>query len=319
MKTVKKILLSTTLFGIMTFTFVGFNNSIVVNKTSFLDNRFSIKFAKRLDEMNGEVTFGRMAASLPKFDPSKSLSAVQLKKEEKQVVKGRGLGLSKTPEKKEEPKKIIDIPEPAIVDARGLVLTGGLYDKKPLEKKHVFSGSASVVDGVLEDVSVSLPDGKGFSLNTSDRMVGNVFQYEDTETREIKSGLFYKIKDGHYMITLTDDTNFPGLRLEFKSEEKEPEFDSSWAMSDENHINSEDEYAQQEAQESQVEWNTYTEEINEQAFNDSNKELYNQEFEQAQNYPSDDEIDQAFDEMENEFIDQETVDASQSYGFKFQS
>jgi hypothetical protein len=94
------------------------------------------------------------------------------------------------------------------------------------------------MDGIIEEIDVTLPDGKKFILNTNERMVGNVFQYEDTETREMRSGLIYpvNIKEGKYMITLTDDTNYKGMRLEFKAQ-KGNEFESKdgnkdWAMNE---------------------------------------------------------------------------------------
>ena len=49
-------------------------------------------------------------------------------------------------------------------------------------------------------------------------MVGNVFQYEDTHTGEMKSGLLYEVEKGKkYMVTLANDSQFPGARLEFET------------------------------------------------------------------------------------------------------
>ncbi len=51
-------------------------------------------------------------------------------------------------------------------------------------------------------------------------MAGNVFTYEDAETRERKSGIFYEVKEGTYMINLTNDSKYAGVRMEFTTSVK---------------------------------------------------------------------------------------------------
>ena len=71
--------------------------------------------------------------------------------------------------------------------------------------------------------------------------MGNVFKYEDSETREMKSGMFYEVKKGTYMVTLTNDSQFPGTRLEFKAGEAEVAYSDdhytaqeSWDLDEQN-------------------------------------------------------------------------------------
>ena len=242
MRTFKKALLVMGSFGVVGFFAIGTMNSIVVNKGAFFKNEFNIKFAKRLDDLNGEVVYGRMAASIPKWDPTKSLQKKKLNTAEKLVTAKMFQQKAKDASKKQD-KKIqevvkAEVPEPAIDEARNLSLTGGLFNKKPLVNGKGYSGKANVVNGIIEEIDVVLPGGKRLLINTNDRMVGNVFQYEDTETREMRSGLLYKVKEGQYMVTLTDDTNFAGLRLEFKAEAgtyiEDRNNYSNWAMNDQN-------------------------------------------------------------------------------------
>lgn len=213
MKTIKR-----TFFGVMVVSAIGvfalgsFNSFNINDKTALLKNDLNIKFAKRLDDLTGKVVMGRMAASVPKWDPNKDLrnkkvlsAAFELKtnkKEEKAIVT-------------EVEQK--DIPEPAIVTTPELALTGGIYKQNPLQAGKGYSGSARISDGIVEEVNVTFPDGESLVINTREPMIGNVFQYEDGHTRELKSGLAYPIKDGGFMITLTDDSRFATVRLEFKS------------------------------------------------------------------------------------------------------
>ena len=210
MKAFKKATVWTTTLGILTFLTWGAMNSPVLNKSAFSNNRFNIKFAKRLDEMNGKLIVGRNAASIDRSKWSK-LSVASIKKTIVEIKK----------EKKPVVAKKIETPvaAPAVTDNLELTLTGGLYKKKPLTDKEQFYGSARVADGIIEEVTVGLPDGAEISINTTnERLNGNVFSYEDSQTGELKSGLLYEVKKGVYMVTLTNDSAYPGLRLEFKTE-----------------------------------------------------------------------------------------------------
>lgn len=207
-------------FGVLTIALTGIYNSLQLSPSSY-DQNLGIKFVKRLDEMQGRVVVGRMAASLQKWSP---LDDTQKKVPSIQALRKKVL---KTPKKSvvaQEKVEVADnsdtriIPEPAISEELNLELTQ-VFHKKPLDKKS-FNGYAQTYDGYIQKLVVTLPNGKTINIDTRERMIGNVFQYEDTQTGEPKSGLMYEVKKGEqYMVTLTDDSAYAGLRLGFKTNE----------------------------------------------------------------------------------------------------
>lgn len=218
--------------GALATVILGSYNSMFINNDAFMNQTAGIKFTKRLDEISGKVVIGRMAAS--------SMPWNGLETKNKPIKKNT---IKKAVAKVEKPttKKIATInqPAPAIKGDLDLNLTN-VFHKKPLVAG-TFSGSAKTVDGVIEEIYVNLPNGKSIEINTNDRMMGNVFQYEDTETRVMKSGMFYEVKKGTYMITLTNDSQFKGARLEFKANETEVAYNDdyysaqeSWQMDQQN-------------------------------------------------------------------------------------
>jgi hypothetical protein len=211
--TIRKVTISCSTFVFALLAMTGVYNTVVLNNDSFMAFDSGVKFVKRLDEINGRVTFGRMAAS------AKSWTKLETKKivaQPKKLAKIAPKKVVKKEEfKKEEP---INTPEPAIKGDLDLTVSN-VFFKQPL-KQGAFSGSARTVDGVIEEIYVSLPEGDRIEINTNDRMVGNVFQYEDSQTGDIRSGMFYEVKPGTYMITLTGDKSYKysGVRIEFKAE-----------------------------------------------------------------------------------------------------
>jgi hypothetical protein len=216
MNALKRITVNTTTVAISGLLLMGFYNSVQMNSDAFMQTSTDIRFVKRLDEIKGTITIGRMAASAIKWE---SLSSKKYKNKTKDILTLAAAASAKNVQKvaassSVEQKK--DVPEPAISDDLDMNLSKAFF-KKPL-KPGSYSGSAKTVDGVIEEIYVSLPNGRNIEINTRDRMVGNVFQYEDTQTRELKSGMFYEVKKGTYMITLTNDSQYAGMRLEFKAE-----------------------------------------------------------------------------------------------------
>lgn len=205
MKALKRMTLTS--LGVATVALMasGAYNSMLMGDNSFMTEVSEIKFAKRLDEINGKVVVGRMAASTTWHQ----MQAPKKVEEIKETI------ASQKQESKEEVVQVAEIPEPAITDDLELSLSN-VFHKKPLEKG-AFSGSARTVDGVVEEINVNLPDGNVININTRDRMAGNVFTYEDAETRERKSGIFYEVKEGTYMINLTNDSKYAGVRMEFSA------------------------------------------------------------------------------------------------------
>lgn len=216
MKALKKLTLTITGFGVLGTIVLGSYNSMFVNNVSFMSADSGIKFTKRLDEINGRITIGRMAASAAPWGGSnKKVKKIAVTKKP-ETIKKKAFKVEKPVQK--EAKKVAQNNSqisPAINADLDLKLENVFY-KKPYDKG-TFSGSAKTVDGIIEEIYISMPSGQSIEINTRDRMVGNVFQYEDTETREMKSGMFYEVKKGTYMITLTNDSQFPGARFEFKT------------------------------------------------------------------------------------------------------
>jgi len=188
---------------VMGFAILGAYNTAVVNDDPFVASK-EFKFVKRLDEINGKVIVGRMAAS--------AASWVNLETKE-EVKKVQEVKVAKTETSE------TSVPAPAIKDDLNLKLNKAFF-KEPL-KEGTFAGNARTVDGVIQEVSVTLPTGQVININTRDKMVGNVFTYEDSYTREPRSGMFYEVKKGTYMITLTNDSQFAGTRLEFVAQNGE--------------------------------------------------------------------------------------------------
>lgn len=267
MKALKSLFIYSTILGSIGFFALSSMNSINSNEFSFKKNNLNIKFAKRIDEVHGKITIGRTAASIPKMQPmnkkveSKIVEKVAIVKPAKKYIDmrdiiarkdGANLRAFSGPSNVSDQAKLAqesNVPAPAVRDDLDLQLTGGLYGKQPLENGKDYNGSAKVVDGIIEEVYASFPDGRELKINTGEKMVGNVFEYQDSETSELKSGLFYEVKKGTYMITLTDDTNFAGLRLEFQTQGGETFANDSeaqnWSL---NKQNNNEELAQQESE-----------------------------------------------------------------------
>lgn len=238
MKKLKKFMIGSGLVAAALVGGTGFYNSNQMNDLAVFNQDHGIKFAKRLDEMNGEFIAGNRAAASVPTENWKPLTV----KESKKVAK-------KETVKTESIKEVAsNIPAPAINDLRETKLTAALVNKKALQVGKDVYGTVEVVDGVIESLHVTLPGGNRIDLYANERMVGNVFQYEDTQTGEMKSGLLYEVEKGKkYMVTLANDSQFPGARLEFETNGAEIAYgqdyyekQESWNL---NSQNEEDNYA----------------------------------------------------------------------------
>lgn len=238
MTTLKRATFSISTFSVVALMLLGFYNSVLIKNDSFMAYDSGVKFVKRLDELNGKITHGRMAASTRKWtqlEPKK----VKTKKLIKKVA------AAPAPKEVDKQEKVepVNVPEPAIKGDLDLTVSN-VFIKGPL-KKGSFSGSARTVDGVIEELFVNLPNGDQIAINTRDRMIGNVFQYEDSVTRDMRSGMLYEVKPGTYMVTLTNDSKFKGARIEFVAEggaqvaysDEYYESTQSWGMDNQNNQN----------------------------------------------------------------------------------
>lgn len=221
MNVIKRTLLGTGLVGTAFMVVLASYNTMSIDYTAFTKNDLGIKFSKRLDNITGELVVGRMAASVRKWDAIATAPVAQVAKEIKKEV---------VVEKSQ--------PAPVVEESLSLELTAGFYNNKSLKDNGAFSGSAIVSNGVIESISVNLPNDEVVDVNTlKEPMVGNIFKYEDTATGEARTGLFYEVKKGTYMITLTNDSAYPNMRLELKTDDaietQEVAENSNWNMGNE--------------------------------------------------------------------------------------
>ena len=76
MRTLKRASIGTFIIASALMMVLGGYNSSIVDKSSFFRNDFGIKLAKRLDEIKGEITIGRMAASIPTLKTTSTKIAI---------------------------------------------------------------------------------------------------------------------------------------------------------------------------------------------------------------------------------------------------
>jgi len=215
-----------------------FYNSAALNNDSFMSAKLNLN-NKRLDELNGEVVIGRMAASTRSWD------SLEDKKEVKKVTKIKK-EVAKTTTKEE-----IDPLAPAIQEDLELTLASvklgsnrkGKAKKLNELKEGTFTGSARTSNGYVEEVVVNLPDGRRIDIYSHKQMASNVFEYVDQETGEVKSAMMYESAKNTFTVMLTNDAHYPGTKLEFKTDGSGlgnlgNSDDLNWGMNDQN-INSE--------------------------------------------------------------------------------
>lgn len=214
METTKKAFMGSFIMAAVVAFGIGSYNSVRLNNDAFMANDYGITFSKRLDEVNGKIVIGRMAASVDKTSISQVEESPATIPAQKETV------LAESPVSDNE---VIEEQNPAITDTDPMALTGGLFNGKALKQGDDFSAVTQVRDGIVEGFTLTLPgidEPIDLRINQHDRMQGNVFQYEDIGTGEMKNALMYPVdvEKGIYMITLAADSEFPGMRLEFKVE-----------------------------------------------------------------------------------------------------
>lgn len=253
----------------------GSYNTAVMNDASFMSAATDIKFAKRLDEIKGNVTFGRKAASI-NWQSIKPVVAEEAKEASEAIQ-----AVAKAPVKEQQQVAIVDeVAEPTIKEDMSLTVSSVFY--KGELKSGSFSGSAKTMDGVLEEIRVTMPEGEPIVINTRERMQGNVFQYDDSLTGEPKSGLLYEVTEGNYMITLANDSRYPGVRINLAVEND----DSTYGGNTIANNNAEVVYDQDYYQKTQG-WGMDKQNVNDQFAADQTSERqndsYDQDFQDGQN------------------------------------
>ncbi len=183
------------------FVATGTYNAIVINSDSYI-NHSDVRFVKRLDEAYGVTIKGREIATTVKWhklSPEKKIT----KSEEVEVIPRTTASVE-------------SIPAALVQEQLTLSLVEVINPKK--WQKGItnanFSGSLLANNGVIEELSVYLPDGEGVSVSFSE-MTGNVFEYD--LNGELYSGMMYQVDQSAYMVTLTNGP-LEGTRLRFSSQ-----------------------------------------------------------------------------------------------------
>jgi len=189
------------------FIVTGTYNSVVINSESDLA-RIDARFVKRLDEIHGVTVAGREVAasvSWQKLTPSKVIA-------QKQQIAHR---VSKVESAPTSAPSVDVVPAAAVQEELTLSLVEVINPKKWQNglPSGQFNGSLSTNQGIIEELSVALPNGEGVSVSFSE-MAGNVFEYD--LNGELYSGMMYQVDQNAYMVTLTNGP-LEGTRLRFSS------------------------------------------------------------------------------------------------------
>ena len=200
----KTIALAT--FGLLVL--IGTYNAVVINSDSHLTG-YEVKFVKRLDEVFGVTVAGRKLATETtwhKLSPSKLMP---------QKVEA-AIEVAKTETNTAVPTAEDLIHEAAVQEELSLSLVEVINPKKYQKglQNNQFNGSLASNNGVIESLSVSLPNGEGMSVSFSE-MTGNVFEYD--LNGEIYTGMMYQVDQKAYMVTLTNGP-LEGTRMRFSTE-----------------------------------------------------------------------------------------------------
>jgi hypothetical protein len=192
------------------FVVTGTYNSIVINSESNLASS-DVRFVKRLDELRGITVAGReVAASISwqKLTPNQVAQVKVIKPRFiEQSVKTASSAPSSAPE---------SAPTAAVQEELSLNLVEVVNPKLFANgvPQGQFNGSLSTNNGVIESLSVSLPNTESLSVSFLE-MSGNVFEYD--YGGELYSGMMYQVDQGSYMVTLTNGP-LEGTRLRFQTE-----------------------------------------------------------------------------------------------------
>lgn len=195
------------------FVVLGIYNSVVINSDAFMDSQ-NVKFVKRLDEINGITTKGRQLAHAGEWVKLKALPQNTVKSP---MLQDRLQLTSSSSRKEVIASSNLDTTEAqaAIQEDLSLELVEVFNAKKYQQapKTTDFSGSLTATDGVIDSISVSLPNNESISISFA-QMVGNVFEYD--YNGQVLSGMLYQMDKNSYMVTLTNG-HFEGTRLKFQA------------------------------------------------------------------------------------------------------
>lgn len=197
------------LFGVA-FVAIGTYNSVVVNSDAFMDSQ-SVRFVKRLDELNGEFTAGRKLANNGEWIKLRS----PVKKLKSPIIQDRLSYTASASTETVKAEESVDQAAAAIKEELSLELVEVFNAKKYANppKAGEFGGSLSANNGTIESISVNLPNNESLSIGVSE-LAGNVFEYE--LDGQVLSGMMYQMDKTSYMVTLTNGP-YEGTRLKFSA------------------------------------------------------------------------------------------------------
>lgn len=202
-------LLGFVVFGL--FVLTGTYNAVVINSESHI-NGSEIKFVKRLDELYGVTVPGReVAASVTwkKLAPAPVVANVPSQIIQPVSTRASAPAVAESSAPAETPAVVQEELALSLVE---VINTKKWQNGLPANQ---FNGTLSTNQGVIENLSVSLPNGEGVSVSFSE-MTGNVFEYD--LDGELYSGMLYQVDQNAYMVTLTNGP-LEGTRLRFSSQQ----------------------------------------------------------------------------------------------------
>lgn len=191
------------------FVVTGTYNAIVINSESAISGD-SIRFIKRLDEAYGVVVSKREVATSMHWQKLSVKQAAIFKSK----YQNNDQLYQQSSSADQAPGEVAA--EAAVQEELNLSLTGVINPKKWQQGLNAtqFNGSLTTNQGVIESLSVSLPNDEGLSVSFSE-MTGNVFEYDFNG--ELYSGMMYQENQNSYVVTLTNGP-LEGTRLTFTGE-----------------------------------------------------------------------------------------------------
>jgi hypothetical protein len=198
---------------------VGAYNALVINA----DSHVAVgNFVKRSDEMSGVVVAGRNTASISWH----KLQPIPMKDTIKPQVVG---SFSSPAPTAQEVEKVAAIQEDLKLNLVEVINSQKWSKGLPNTQ---FTGSISVANGVIDSLSVALPEGLGMNISNLE-LSGNVFSYDLGEGSY--SAMMYQVDTSTYMVTLTNGP-LGGTRLRFSAEASVEQQDTELALAQDHDV-----------------------------------------------------------------------------------
>lgn len=205
----------------MTLCLVGVGVYNSYNNNIFVEQSLDYKPVKRLDELNGKI---KVTKTVPMAKPVRK---VVVKKKSTKIHKlSKKLTLRKKINTKKA-KKVAKKPDlrPLIQGELNLIPTTVFNPARGEQIKMGISGNLQMTEGIINSLNINLPTGESLEISSNREMSGNVFQYFDRNYDQEFSGMLYQISKRSYMVTLTNQPGYEGMRIQFDDPNMPAEFD----------------------------------------------------------------------------------------------